>query len=119
MATLRLIGVNSANRQTEFQVDLPSTLNGSILSGVTSAADTIPLSTLISVKYEITVWTSLKTQTMTLAVSYDSSGIRDTVFGISGSRILMSINSIVVGSDMKLDITNSEAETLNYKIDKK
>lgn len=120
MATLRLIGVSSTTqRQEEVLVELSSTINGSVGAGLSIYGDSIPLADLKSVKYEITLWTLTKSETMTMTVSYDSTGITDSVSGISGSRILKSVNSIIVGSDMKLDIINGELETINYKLEKK
>jgi hypothetical protein len=106
-----------------FDIDTKGTsaaanLSGTIATTVTSDVDSILLTDLKTVRYDIVIWTTTKSRRMNMIVTNDSSGLSDSVFAKVGSSVSANVNAVVSGLDMKLRIENNELVTLNYEINR-
>lgn len=80
--------------------------------------DTTPLSAFHAIEYFITVWSGSKTNTRKLSTAKILSGTVETVYGISGDKVLFLIDVLVIGSDLKLKVTNNESLILHFEAEK-
>jgi len=93
-------------------------LTGTIAPAEIKTIETLVSSTLFGLKYDISLWTTTKTQYCNMNISNDSTGVYDTIYGIVGSRLLKKIDAVLSGPNILFNIENNEAVVLNYKIQK-
>lgn len=89
-----------------------------VLSGTTKTVDTLTAAEIRSVKWLITITdtTNNKTNTSEVLALHLTTGARHNRYAVMGDNISYSINVLLVGPDLTLEITNTEIIDLTINI---